>query len=303
MTETSGPQESGDPLSAAAACSMPQQREPSMGNVPGGHPGTAPRHPSLTGATPDQDRETMPRPPPQPPQRRNTGPFDDAELGALYGIHATAPSSELVAALREHLQDVNPSRLFAVVPLPHAATTEVFVRYLQAVTSPGTQIADDLVDAWIWWFNTHQPDQAGIWVPHLGRAHTLIAPPTDPRPAPSTGGRESAAPPPRAETLHIPPYEGLAEWESRTTRDRGRNLISMVERYPETARAGPPPRKRDPSTIAMIVLESGHYYQVRIGPHAQESHRGLEAANSMLQANTALPDSPTPCPTTSPRTP
>ena len=199
MTETSGPQESGDPLT--------EQREPSTGNVPRGHPGTAPGHPSPTGATPDQDRETMPPLAPLPPQRKNTGPFDNAELKALYGIHATAPSSKLVAALLEHLQDVKSSRLTAVGPLPQAATTEMFVRQLQALVTPGTQITDDLVDAWIWWFDTHQPDQGDIWVPHLGWAHTLIAPPTDPRPAPSTGGREPAAPPPRAKTVHIPPVQ------------------------------------------------------------------------------------------------
>ena len=232
MTETSSPQESGDPLTAAATCSMPQQREPSTGHVPGGHPGTTPGRPSPTGAIPDQDLETMPPPTPRPPQRRNTSPFDDAELRALYGIPATTPSSALVAAFRENHQDVNPSRLFDMVPLPHAATTEIFVRQLQALVTPGTQITDDLVDAWIWWFNTHQPDQGGIWVPHLGWAHTLKAPPTDPRPAPSSGGWERAAPPPRAESLRIPPYEGLAEWESRTARDRGRNLTRMVERYP-----------------------------------------------------------------------
>ena len=245
----------------------------------------------------------MPPSRPRPPQRRNTGPFDDAELRALYTIHTTAPSSELVAALRGHLQNVNPSRLFAVVPLPHTTTTEIFVRQLQALVSPGTQITDDLVDAWIWWFNTHQLDQGGIWVPQLGWAQTLIAPPTDPRPAPSTGGREQDAPPPKAETLHIPAYEGLAEWETRTARDRGRNLTSMVERYPETARAAPPPRELDPSTIAMIVVESGHYYQVRIRPHPQESHWSLEAVDSMLLAKTALPDSPTPLPNNQPPDP
>ena len=46
MTGTSSPQESGDRLPAAAACSMSQQREPSTGNVPGGHPITATGHPS-----------------------------------------------------------------------------------------------------------------------------------------------------------------------------------------------------------------------------------------------------------------
>ena len=73
----------------------------------------------------------------------------------------------------------------------------------------------------------------------------------------------------------------------------------MVERYPpgaETARAGPPPREVDPSTIAMILLESGHYYQVRITPHPQESHWNPEAVDSMLPASAALPDGPTPLP-------
>ena len=60
------------------------------------------------------------------------------------------------------------------------------------------------------------------------------------------------------------------------------------------ARAALPPRERDPSTIAMTVLENGHYYQVRIIPHPQESHWSLEAIDSMLPATTALPDSPTP---------
>ena len=245
----------------------------------------------------------MSPPPPRSRQRRNTDPFDDAELRALYSIHATAPLSGLVAALREHLQDVNPNRLFAVVPLPHAATTDFFVRQLQALVAPGTQITEDLVDAWIWWFNTQQPDQGVIWVPHLGWAHTLIAPPTDPRPAPSTGGRERSASPPRAETLNIQLYKDLVEWESRTDRHRGRNLKSMVERYPETARAAPPPREGDPSTIAMIVLESGHYYQVRITPQPQEHRWSLEAVDSMLLANAALLDSPNPLPNDQPPDP
>ena len=208
-------------------------------------------------------------PTPRPPQRPSTGPFDDAELRALNGIHPTTPSSKLVAALREHLRDVNPNRVFAVVPLPHASTTGIFVRQLQALVTPGTQISDDLVEAWIWWFNTHQPAQGGVWVPHLGWAHTLIAPLMNPRPAPSTGGQERAASPPRPEILRTPPYKGLAAWESGTARNRGRNLTSMTERCPETARAAPPPRERDPSTIAMIVLQNGHYSQVRIIPHAQ----------------------------------
>ena len=309
MTETCGPQKSGDWPPSAASCSMRQQREPSTGNVP---EGTGPGHPSPTGTTLDQDRETMPRPIFRPQQRRNTDTFDEPELRAVYRIHANAPSSGLVAALPEHLQDVNPSRLFAVVPLPHAATTDNFVRQLQALATPGTQIPDDLFDAWIWWFNANQPDQpgqppqGGVWDPHLGWAHTLIAPPTDLRPALSIGSWEPAAPQPRANTLNIPPYKDLAEWESRTARDTGLNLRSMVERYPpgaETARAGPPRREGDPSTIAMIVLESGNYYQVRITLHPQECHWSLEAVDSMLSANAALPDSPNPLPKDQPPDP
>ena len=290
MTGTSGPQESAGPLPAATTCSVPQQKEPSTEYVPGGHPGTTSAHPSPTSAALDQDRVTMPPPPPRPPQQRGTGPFNDSELIELYGIHASTPSSELVATLREHMRDVDPNRLFAVVPLPQAATTEIFVQQLQALVTPGTQVSDDLVEARIWWFNTHQPAQGGVWVPHLGWVHTLIAPPTVPRPAPSTGGRERAAPPPRPETLRIPLYEGLAAWESGTARSRGHNLTSLAARYPETARAAPPPLERD---LGMIVLENGHYYQVRIIPHPQEIHWSLEAIDSMLPATTALPDSST----------
>ena len=208
-----------------------------------------------------------------------------------------------MAALREHLRDVKPNRHFALVPLPHAATTEIFVRQLQALVTPGAQVSDDLVEAWIWWFNTHQPAQGGVWVPHLGWVHTLIAPPTDPRPAPSTGGWERAAPPLRPETLRIPPHEGLAATESENARDRGRNLTSLAARYPETARAAPPPHERDPSTIAMIVLGNGHYYQVRVIPHRRESHWSLEAVDSMLSATTACRTAPTTCSTTSPESP
>ena len=85
----------------------------------------------------------MPPPPPRPPQQKNTDPFEDAELRALYGIHATAPSSGLAAASQEHLQNVNPHRLLAVVPLLHAATSDIFVRQLEALVTPGTQITDD----------------------------------------------------------------------------------------------------------------------------------------------------------------
>ena len=175
----------------------------------------------------------MPPPPPRAPQHRNTDPFDDAELGALYSIDATAPSSGLVAALWGHVQDVNLNRVSAMVLLLHAATTDIFVRQLQTLITPGTQITDDLVDAWIWWFNTHQPDQGGIWVPHLGGAHTLIAPLTDPRPTPSIGGRKRAAPPPGTQTLNIPRTKTWQNGKAGQLAMEGRKPKSMVERYPE----------------------------------------------------------------------
>ena len=213
--------------------------------------------------------------PPRPPQQGRMGPFDDAELRALYGIHGCTLSSELVATLREHLRDVDPNRLFAVVPSPYAATTKIFVRQLQALIIPRAQVSDDLVEACIWSFNTHQPAQGGVWVPQLSWVHTLIAPPTDPRSAPSTGGRERVAPPPKPKTLRIPLYEGLAAWASGTARSRGHNLTSLAARYPETASTAPPRRERDPGTIGMIMLENGHYYQVRLISHPQQSRWSL----------------------------
>ena len=45
---------------------MSPQQEPSTGSVPEGHSDTALGHPFPTGTTPDQDRETMPPPPPRP---------------------------------------------------------------------------------------------------------------------------------------------------------------------------------------------------------------------------------------------
>ena len=82
--------------------------------------------------------------------------------------------------------------------------------------------------------------------------------------------------------------------KKRTARSRGHNLTSLAARHPMTARAAPPPRDRDPGTIAMIVLQNGHYYQVPIIPHPQESHWSFEAVDSMLSATTVLPDSPIP---------
>ena len=52
----------------------------------------------------------------------------------------------------------------------------------------------------------------------------------------------------------------------------------------------------DPSTISMILLESGHYYQVRITPHPQECHWNLPV-------QVALPDGPTPVPHNQPPDP
>ena len=75
----------------------------------------------------------MPPSTPRPPQRRNTDLLDGEELRKIYDIHANTPQCGLVASLRRHLQDVNPNRLFAVFPLPHAASTDISVRQLQAL--------------------------------------------------------------------------------------------------------------------------------------------------------------------------
>ena len=180
----------------------------------------------------------MRTPAPRPPQRRNGDLFDGEELRAIYDIHARTAPCGLVAALWRHLQDVNANRLFAVVPVPNAASTDICVWQLRALVTTGMQIADDLVDARIWWFNFNQPDQEGVWAPHLGRVHTLIAQPTEPRPAPNTGGREWAAPQPRANALNIPPYNGLDDSESRKAPDRGRNLQEYGGVIPTRGREG-----------------------------------------------------------------
>ena len=186
-----------------------------------------------------------------------------------------------------------------MVPLPHAASTDISVRQLQALVTPWMQIADDLVDAWIWWFNFNQPNQGGVWVPQLGWAHMLIAPPAEPRPTPSTGGQEQAAPQPRANALNIPPYNGLAYCQSRIAPDRGRNLRDMVERYPPregTPRAGPPRREDDPRKVATTT---------RCGsPRTRRSATGTWKP-STPSSKRAQPcqTAPPPCPKTSPQTP
>ena len=53
----------------------------------------------------------------------------------------------------------------------------------------------------------------------------------------------------------------------------------------------------------MIVLESGHYYQMRITPHPQERHSSLIAVDSKLLASAAQPDIPTRLPNDQPPDP
>ena len=67
-------------------------------------------------------------------------------------------------------------------------------------------------------------------------------------------------------TLKIPRYDGLAYWESRTAKEGGHDLRTMMERYAQTVWAeayAEPPAGDTPSTVAMVALKSGHYYQVR----------------------------------------
>ena len=172
----------------------------------------------------------MPSAPPRPPQPRDRGPLGQAELRENCDVYYNTPPHALVDTLRRHFQGLHPNRRFAVALLPHGAGN-VYVRQLQTKLTPGERVVDDLVDVWIWWFNLHQPDQGRMWVPHLSWMHTIIAPPTERRPAPSAGSREWAAPQLRASALRILPYNDLAAWKSRTAPERGRNFQENVERY------------------------------------------------------------------------
>ena len=155
---------------------------------------------------------------------------------------------------------------------------------------PITTHPDDLINLWMWSFNHHQPDQGRIWVPHLAWAHTLVAPPTEPRPARSPGGRARAAPQLKANALNIPLPNGLAYWETGTAPKRGHNLQCDGERYAQTV--GPQGRGA-PSTVAMVVLENSHYYQVRMEPRTVERLSDLKAVDSMLPKDMDLSDGST----------
>ena len=241
-----------------------------------------------------RDREIMPPPPPRPPHAGDHLHLE--ELRRVCHIYRRTPSHNVVDALRVHFQCVRGNERFAAALLPQGATN-IPVQHLQALVGLGQQTPDDLVNVWIWWFNCNQPDQARVWVPHLAWAHTLIALPSKPRPAPNPGGRTQAAPQLNAHVLNIPPYGGLAYWKTRTSTESGQNLRTMTERYAQTAGPGAhaEPLPRDaPSTVAMLVLECGHYYQVSITPRPLDNHWDLEATDSMLRRDMGLPDDPTP---------
>ena len=249
-----------------------------------------------------RDREIMPPPPPRPPHVGDH--LDLEELRRAYDIYHRTPSPNLVDALGMHFQGVRGDLRFVSALLPHGATN-ICVRQLQALLTLGQCTPDDLIDVWVWSFNYHNPDRGQVWVPHLAWAQTLIPPLTEPRPAPRPGGRTRAVPQLSADVPNIPPYGGLAYWESRTTRERGQN-IQTTERYAQTAGPGahaePPPRDT-PSTVAMVVLESGHYYQSRSTPRPLENHWHLEAAEAVLPRDVDLPDGPTPHNSGQPPTP
>ena len=236
----------------------------------------------------------MPLPPPRPAHSRD--PLGLKELRTIYGVYHSTPSHDLVEALRAHLHHIRPDRRFAAALLPHGATS-ICVRQLPALLTPGQRTPDDLIDVWNWWLNYHERDQGQIWVQHLAREHTLIARTTEPRPAPSPGGQTRAAPQLSADALKNPAYNGLAYWESWTAPERQDNIRAMMERYAQTM--GPeahakPPARGTPSTGVIVVLEDGHYYQVRIAPRPLEHRWDLLAADSMLPRDMDLPNGPTP---------
>ena len=55
-----------------------------------------------------------------------------------------------------------------------------------------------------------------------------------------------------------------------------------------------PPARSTPSTVAMVVLVNGHYYQVRITPPPLEHRLDVEALDSGLRRDMDLPDGRTP---------
>ena len=256
----------------------PESKKPEAIPSPTSRPSPAPARPrpaaeqmhtepdnSASGDTPSpgipaaRDRAIMPPQPPRPPQSGEPPGLE--ELRRPYDVYHSTPSHNLLGALRAHFHDVRPERRFAAALLPHGATN-ICVRQLQALLIPGKRTPNDLIDLWIWSFNHQQPDQGLIWVPHPDWAHTLIAPPTDPRAAPSPGRPTRTAPQVNADALNIPPYQGLAYWESRTAPERGQNLRAMMERYAQSL--GPEPHAEPlarsiPSTVAMVVLENGDY--------------------------------------------
>ena len=158
---------------------------------------------------------------PEAPRPLHSGdPLGLEELRRAYDVYHRTPSRDLVDAPRAHVHNVCTDQRFAVALLPHGATN-ICVRQLQALLGPGQLTPDNLLHMWILWFHYHQPDQRLIWVPHLVWAHTLIAPPTKPQPAPSPRDRRRATPQLSADALNILPYDGLAYWESRTAPERG----------------------------------------------------------------------------------
>ena len=126
----------------------------------------------------------MPLSPPRPPQLTVAHGLE--ELWRAYSVYHGTFLHDLVGALQEHFKDVCPDRGF-IVTLPLHGATNFCVRQLLALLNPGQRTPDNLNDVWIWLFNQHQPDEEQIWVQHLAWAHTLIAPPNKPQPAPSPG--------------------------------------------------------------------------------------------------------------------
>ena len=194
------------------------------------------------------DREIMLPPPPRP--LHAVDHLDPEELRRLNDIYHRTPSPNLVDAHRVHFQGVCGDQQFAAALLPHGATN-IRVRHHQALLTLGQQTPDDLVDVWISWFKCHQPDQGRVWVLHLAWAHTLIAPPTETRPAPNPGGRTRAASQLNANSVNISPHGGLSVLGKQDGQGEGTKIPDANGRAGGIA--DPPPRDA-PSTVALVVL-------------------------------------------------
>ena len=143
------------------------------------------------GTIANKDRETMPFPPPRPPDLRDTGALVQAALGKAYDIYQNTPPHAMADTLQRKSKGLHTNSRFAVTSLSHGATN-IYVGEVETLLSPEASISDNLVNVSVRWLNLQQPTQEQMWVTHVSQRHTLIALPAKHRLAPTAGGREKS---------------------------------------------------------------------------------------------------------------